>query len=138
MLRDHRFFRKLLSLGFPPEDYVIAGSGPLLAHGIRRDIGDIDVVARGVAWELAAKWGAPQQAPFGWAQHVVLFDGSIEVLNGWFDYSVDSLIMEAEIFEGMRFMPLERVAEWKVRLLDGGAGRDSDLRDIALIKNYLK
>lgn len=138
MLRDHPFFKDFLSLGLPSADYVIAGSGALIAHGIRRDIGDVDVVARGVAWEVAQKLGTAQKAPLGWAQHVILFDGAVEVLNGWFDYSVDQLIGEAEEFEGMMFMPLVRVLEWKTRLVESGLGRDKDLRDIASIRQYLE
>ncbi|MEU6486239.1 hypothetical protein [Streptomyces sp. NPDC046887] len=138
MLRDHPFFRNLQSLGLPVEDYVISGSGPLLVHGIRRDIGDLDVVARGAAWEIAKGLGDPEEAPLGWAQRISLMNGSIEILNGWFGYSVDSLIAEADVFEGVRFMPLTRVLEWKSHLVESGAGRDKDVRDIADIGEYLR
>ncbi|MFJ6179869.1 hypothetical protein [Streptomyces sp. NPDC092295] len=138
MLRDHPFFHNLFSLRLPAEDYVISGSGPLLLHGIRREIGDLDVVARGAAWEVARRFGTSEEAPLGWAQRISLMNGSIEVLNGWFDYSVDSLIMEAEVFEGIRFMPLLRVIEWKLRLVENGVGRDKDLRDISDIRVYLE
>ncbi|MFG2997542.1 hypothetical protein [Streptomyces sp. NPDC048340] len=121
----------------PAEDYVIFGSGPLLAHGIRREVGDLDVVVRGAAWERARNFGTPREAPLGWAQHILLFDGSIEILNGWFDYSVDALILGAEVFEGVRFAPLEKVLEWKSGFVATGRGRDKDLRDIALMREFL-
>ncbi|MEU6310292.1 hypothetical protein [Streptomyces sp. NPDC047014] len=117
---------------------MIAGSGSLLVHGIRRQIGDLDVVARGAAWEVAGSFGTPEDAPMGWARRIGLMGETIEILDGWFDYSVDSLIAEAEVVEGVRFMPLLRVMEWKSRLVAGGVGRDKDLHDIAGIRAYLE
>ncbi|MCC3652745.1 hypothetical protein LIX60_14995 [Streptomyces sp. S07_1.15] len=131
-LRDHPFFRELTSLRLPAEDYVIAGSAPMLAHGIKREIGDIDVVARGEAWKIALGLGRVSKSPLGPAQRVVLFGGDIEVLDGWFDYPVDLLINEADYFEGVRFLPLARTMEWK-RTLD----REVDREDIALIRDSL-
>ncbi|MFI2039153.1 hypothetical protein ACH470_31580 [Streptomyces bottropensis] len=138
MVREHPFFKRLISLGLPVDDYVIAGSGPMFAHGIRGDIGDVDVVAGGAAWGRALELGKPEVAPFGYAQHVVLFDGSVEILDGWFGYPVDALIAEAEIIEGIRFMPLVRVLEWKVKFMGSEVGREKDCRDIALIRRYMR
>lgn len=131
-LRDHPFFRELISLQLPTEDYVIAGSAPMLAHGLEREIDDIDIVARGTAWKLSLELGQPSISPRGPAQRIVLFGGDIEVLNGWFGYSVDLLISEAEIFEGFRFLSLARTVEWKSAL-----GRPVDREDVALIRNFL-
>ncbi|MFD8236026.1 hypothetical protein ACFV20_29600 [Streptomyces sp. NPDC059696] len=131
-LRDHPFFRELISLRLPVEDYVIAGSAPMLAYGLNREINDIDIVARGEAWKLALELGHPSKSPLGPAQRVVLFGGDIEVLDGWFDYSVDSLISEAELFEGFRFLPLTRTMEWKSAL-----DRPVDREDVALIRIFL-
>ncbi|MCL3992841.1 hypothetical protein [Streptomyces lavenduligriseus] len=138
MVREHPFFRQLMSLSLPIEDYVIAGSGPMFAHGLRRDIGDIDVVAGSVAWGRALELGHPETAPLGYAQHVVLSGGTIEILDGWFGYPVDALIAEAEIIEGIRFMPLRRVLEWKLKFMDNGVGREKDWRDIEMIRQYLQ
>ncbi|AQA10424.1 hypothetical protein [Streptomyces malaysiensis] len=131
-LRDHPFFRELLSLRLPVEDYVVAGSAPMLAHGLDREIGDIDVVARGAAWKTALEMGHATKSPLGPAQCVALFGGNIEVLDGWFDYSVDSLIGEGEVIEGIRFLSLSRTVEWKSSL-----GRAVDLEDIFLIRGFL-
>ncbi|MEV5310806.1 hypothetical protein [Streptomyces sp. NPDC052610] len=138
MVREHPFFQRLTSLGLPVDNYVIGGSGPMFAHGLRKEIGDIDVVASGAAWSRALELGQPEAAPLGYAQHVVLFDGTVEILDGWFGYPVDILILEAEVIEGIRFMPLTRVLEWKVKFMDSKVGREKDRQDIALIRRYLQ
>ncbi|MER5303236.1 hypothetical protein ABT039_27765 [Streptomyces lasiicapitis] len=131
-LRDHPIFRKLASLRLPAEDYVIAGSAPMMAHGLNRIIGDIDIVARGGAWKVALGLGRASRSPLGPAQCVVLFGGEIEILDGWFDYSVDSLIAEGEFIDGFKFLPLSRTVEWKNALR-----RDVDLDDVESIKMFL-
>ncbi|MEU0738684.1 hypothetical protein [Streptomyces sp. NPDC006134] len=138
MLREHPFFQELVSLGLPADGYVIAGSGPMFAHGLRDDIGDIDVVAGESAWRVALELGRPEAAPLGYAQRIVLSGGVIEVLDGWFGYPVDSLILESETIEGIKFMPLKKVLEWKIKFRENGVGRDKDSRDIALLQEYLQ
>ena len=53
-LSENKLIRRLIKivaeLDLDHRDFVIFGSGPLLAHGLRRRIGDLDVVARGPAW----------------------------------------------------------------------------------------
>jgi hypothetical protein len=52
-LSEDRLIRRLVKLAteldLDQSDFVIFGSGPLLAHGLRRRIRDLDVVARGTA-----------------------------------------------------------------------------------------
>jgi hypothetical protein len=132
-LRENPLFRRLASLNLPPADFVVAGSGSMLAHGIKTDVGDLDVVARGDAWKAALRLGKPVRAPRGHAHHMLLFGGEIEILDAWFDYKIDDLIGEAEEFEGVNFCPLWRVVEWKTLL-----GREKDRADIDLIGRYLE
>ncbi|OKI10191.1 hypothetical protein A6A06_00045 [Streptomyces sp. CB02923] len=126
-------FQELLSLELPTADFVIAGSGPMLAHGIKPEIGDLDIVARGAAWKKAISLGEPVPAPLGYVEHVLFFSGNVEVLNGWFAYSVDELIEEADVFSGLNFSPLKRVLEWKTQL-----ARKKDRADIEAIHRYLR
>lgn len=62
-LDEQPLFRSLASLDLPADDFIIAGSGPMLAHGIRSTLGDLDVVARGAAWDKALTLGTPRQPP---------------------------------------------------------------------------
>jgi hypothetical protein len=131
---DNQLVREFLSYGLDTDDYVIGGSGPLLAHGIRGRISDLDVIARGAAWERAVALGARREPPCGGVNAVYLLDGAIEVVDGWFPerWSVDRLIDEAEIIDGIRFLSLRLTLEWK-RLL----GREKDRADIAELERRL-
>lgn len=114
----HPAFRVLEGLALPREDFVIAGSGPLLARGIIDDVADVDVVARGAAWRRAAELGEVTPAPFGGVRHVVLGGGKVEVLDGWLPdlWSVDELIAGAEVVGGLRFVRLDVVVRTKESL----------------------
>ncbi|MDG4814042.1 hypothetical protein O7628_00790 [Micromonospora sp. WMMD956] len=127
---DHPYVQDLLSLGLPSADYVIAGSGPLLARGWISDPGDIDVVARGSAWRLACAHGQPTDAPYSSVQRLQLFGGHVEVLDGWFPelWPTDELIDEADVIHGIRFVRLAVVAATK-RMLH----RPRDLEHLAIM-----
>jgi hypothetical protein len=133
-IRDNRLVREFLSYDLDPDDYVIAGSGPLLAHGMRAQISDLDVIARGAAWERAVALGERRRPPFGDVSAVYLLDGAVEVLDGWFPerWSVDRLIDGADVIEGIRFLPLRLTLEWKTLL-----GREKDRADIAALERRL-
>jgi hypothetical protein len=115
---EHPFFGLLGSLHLPPEDFAIAGSGPLFARGWIAEIGDLDVIARGQAWRQISQLGKVEEAPLASVHRVLLFDGKIEVLDGWFPaiWDVNTLIDEADLISGLRFVKLEVVAETKKML----------------------
>jgi hypothetical protein len=115
VLLDHPLIAALLALGLPPADFVVAGSGPMLADGLIDDPSDLDVVARGAAWEKAINLGEVEPAPFGPVHRVVLLDGGIEILDGWFPdlWSVDELIDGATVVDGIRFADMDVVRRSK-------------------------
>lgn len=106
-------------LGFPPGDYVIAGSGALYARGLSDVPRDLDVVARGAAWRRAVSLGVEEDAPDGGVRRVLLLDGRIEVLDGWFPakWRVNDLVGGAEFIDGLPFVSLDVVIATK-RMLD--------------------
>ncbi len=135
VLAHNSFFSKLIALDLPTQDFAIFGSGPMFAHGLK-DLGhDIDIVARGRAWEVAAKLNTPVPTKSGNALVVELFEGEIEIFNSWApgEWNIDELIDNAEVVEGVRFVQLEEVLKWK-RMMN----RPKDVEDIALIDKYLK
>ncbi|MEU9704251.1 hypothetical protein [Streptomyces sp. NPDC047981] len=133
-LRQHPFVRELLDLHLPPADYVVAGSGPLLAHGLRQDVSDLDVVARGDAWKIALRNAEAKVPPSGHGLMVVLFEGDIEIFDRWLPGArdTDELIESAQLVQGIPFCPLSEVLEWKMR-----SNREKDKRDIKLINDHL-
>jgi hypothetical protein len=133
-LSDHRLIRLLEKLALPVSDYVVTGSGPLLAHGLKDTIHDLDLVARGAAWDLAARHGKVRRSPSGLGRRIVVHHGDIEIFDHWVGglTDIDAMIDGAELVEGIPFLPLGDTLRWK-----RGLGRAKDLPDIALIERYL-
>ncbi|OLT28888.1 hypothetical protein BJF79_41300 [Actinomadura sp. CNU-125] len=133
---DHPLIKLLLSFGFPRDDYVVHGSGPLLVRGLRT-VDELDIVARGAAWRAAARLGRPVSGDVTGARMYELPGECIHVSRHWFlppadtDAGVDALIDDAEIFEGIRFARLDDVRAYKRRL-----GRAKDLADIRLLDRH--
>jgi hypothetical protein len=129
----HPYFLELIKLGLPTADFAVFGSGPLVAHGLKADQSDVDVIARGVAWKQALHLGEVGASSLG-DPKVSLAGGRIEVFNTWGpgNWNVDELIDGADVVDGIRFVKLEHVLAWK-KIMD----RPKDGRDIMLIENYL-
>jgi len=128
-------FQALRSLRLPTQDYVIFGSGPLLAHGLREQIGDLDLVARRTAWVAVTALGCPVPAPSGVGRMVRLFDGQIDVFDRWVteDWDVDALINTAGLIDGLPYASLSAVLAWKQ-----ASDRPKDTDDVAALLIHLK
>jgi hypothetical protein len=129
----HQYFRELLSLHMPPEDYVICGSGPLYARGWIDDPTDLDIVARGAAWKIAEELGPIEAAPYSAARRVPLFGGDLDVFDDWFPQigTVGDLIAGADIMGGLRFVTLDVVATTKLMM-----GRDRDRAHLEVLRAH--
>lgn len=127
-------FKKLLSLELNPEDYLVFGSTPMWLYGLKDLSGDVDILARGEAWAKATQLGKVETPASGASKVVRLFDGEIEIFDGWFpgEWDVDALISNAVRIDGVRFASLEDVIEWKKEF-----GRVKDLEHARVIEEYL-
>jgi hypothetical protein len=78
---------------FRAGDYVVTGSGPLLAHGLKA-IHDLDLVARGQAWELASARAPSSVRNPGFGRRIVLYHGdrSRSSITGSAGPDVDAMI----------------------------------------------
>jgi hypothetical protein len=122
----HPLLAALRGLGLPAADYVICGSGPLLAHGMRERIGDLDVVARGAAWDALAAHIAPRPAPSGHGRMIRLV---IEVVDRWLPgFDTTELIDSAQRHHGLPFAPLSMVRASKL-----ATARPKDTADLAAL-----
>ncbi|PPK65690.1 hypothetical protein V5P93_005159 [Actinokineospora auranticolor] len=133
-LRTHPLLRRLADLALPDADHAIFGSGPLLAWGIRDAIGDLDVIARGAAWQRAAALAEPAGASSGTGLVVRPPGSAIEIFDRWLDpvFDTDELIDSADLIDGFRFVALDKVYAWK-----RASDRPKDKVDADLIARFL-
>jgi len=134
-LSETRLIRRLAmlvsELDLDVRDFVIFGSGPLLAHGLRYGIHDLDVVARGPAWQRVLEHGCPGTGSVNGAPMALFWNGLIQFSQGWIsaDWDTDDLIDRAERVQGWPFASLTAVLAYKRILL-----RPKDYPDIAALR----
>lgn len=127
-------FEETRKLNFPLGEYVVIGSGPLAARGIR-SARDIDI--------LASKHLFNRLLTDGWQETTepssrrCLKKGLYEIHENLHakNYTPDTqaLIEQAEVLDGIPFLPLTELMHFKQAV-----GRDKDLRDVERMKTYLK
>jgi hypothetical protein len=118
------------ALGLPAGHFVLFGSGPLLVRGIVPPTGDLDVLTRGPAWEVARGLGPMVRlSPYD-VEVVRLLRGRIEIGTVWGigEVDVDHLIDDAEIIDGLPFAGLAHVRAYKQL-----AGRPKDREHLRLL-----
>jgi hypothetical protein len=121
-LSEDRLIRRLVKLvtelDLDRRDFVIFGSGPLLAHGLRQCIRDLDVVARGTVWRCISQHGVPAAGTINGAPMAQFWGQLIQFSPGWIseDWDTDDLIDRAEIIHGLPFAQLTDVLAYKQAL----------------------
>lgn len=138
-LSEDRLIRRLLKLvtelDLNPHDFVIFGSGPLLAHGLRKSIRDLDVVARGTAWQRVSECGFPATGAISGAPMALFWGNRIQFSPEWIsqDWDPGDLIDRAEIIQGLPFAQLTDVLAYKQKL-----DRPKDRPDIDALLGLLR
>ena len=132
---------ELLSLKLPPEDFAIFGSTPIAAHGLMdfSEVGDLDIVARGSAWERAKSLSLvlPKETELKFGEFIGFFKkgdaDDIQIFTGWphGNWDVNELIDTADVINGIRYVTLENVLKWKK-----ARNRPKDANQIALLEEY--
>lgn len=113
-----RLVKLTIELDLDPRDFVIFGSAPLLAHGLRRRIHDLDIVARGTTWRHASRHGCPATGKINGAPMALFWGGLIQFSPSWIskDWDPDDLIDRADVIEGLPFAQLTDVLAYKQKL----------------------
>lgn len=117
-------------LALPDGDWVVHGSAVMVLHGLVAEAGDVDVIARGPAWELALKLGAPVM---GREDLCVSLGSGVEVWSGWLGEDVDALIDGAERIERVPCVSLGEVLRFKLAM-----NRPKDQPHIALLRGVVE
>ncbi|MCP3973990.1 MAG: hypothetical protein GY720_05800 [bacterium] len=125
----HPWLARLIALNLPPHDYALFGSGPLLVRGWISEVGDLDVLARGAAWEQVLQSGRLVHLD-AFDVDVVLIGEHISVGTRWGigHFDVNQLIDDAELIKGIPCVRLDHVAAYK-RI----AGRPKDDAHLQII-----
>lgn len=123
---------RVKALGLPSGSYAVFGSGPLAARGLR-EARDLDIV---ITPELFKQMATDPTWKLGELRdhHRVLSREGVELFDSWAPGSWDvyELIRNADLIEGVPYVSLPSVVEWKT-LRDS----DKDKQDIALINAFL-
>ncbi|HWO63327.1 MAG TPA: hypothetical protein VNO31_25160 [Umezawaea sp.] len=129
-LLSHPLIARLVALGLDPGDFVLFGSAPLLAHGLRAEIRDLDVVARGDAWRYAWQHGVRGVGKISGDEVAQFWGGRVQFSRRWIPpaRSADELIDTADVVDGLRFARLTDVLAYKQLLR-----RPKDVADIGVI-----
>lgn len=124
-------FDQVRSLNLPAGKFAIFGSGPIVARGLR-DTVDVDVIVTDDVFDELAKdpsWVKVQMRD----HHDALKKEGLEIYHTWAPgaWDIDELIKSAEMIDGLPFVQLDAVVEWKT-LRDEG----KDKGDLELIEKW--
>jgi hypothetical protein len=125
-------FQRVKELKLPIGKYALFGSAPL---GIRklRDCHDIDIIVTEDLWNKykSKNWEIKVMPCCGQC----LWNDEIELWKDWYPgkWNIQRLIDEAEIIDGLPFVKLEYVVEWKRQY-----GREKDLKDVESVERFLR
>lgn len=126
-------FKKLEELDFPLGEYVVVGSGPLAARGIR-EANDLDIA---ITEKLLKKLiNLKEYKHFYKYGNLYLQKDKVEIITKleWDSYftTVEEAIKSADIINGFSFLSVIETIKFKEAL-----GREKDYRDIKLLKKYI-
>lgn len=125
--------KKIKELNLPKDSYVVIASAVLDILGIRK-ADDIDIAVTKDTFEKLIndkKWKEEKRKEGVFLMNDA-FEISLNVLYGDYKASVEELLENSLIIDGIPFMNLYELIKFKTAL-----GREKDKNDIELIKNYL-
>lgn len=127
-----KFIERVKELELPHGSYAVFGSGPMAARGLR-EANDIDIVVTTELFRKLKEEGVYKAESLR-DRHEVLHRDDVRLYDSWApdSWDIDEMIREADIIEGVPFVKIETVLEWKqIR------NQDKDKIDIQLIEKYL-
>lgn len=126
-------FDRVKSLNLPVSDFAIFGSGPLIVRGIIPASNDLDIICRGQAWETVKAIGVLEYLSKYDVTVVTMCGARLTFGTKWAigEFDIDELIDGAEEIDGLPFVRLEHVTNYKEI-----SKRPKDLRHIEALKAY--
>lgn len=111
-MKNANVFEKIKDLNIPYGKYVVVGGVTLVAHGIREWNDDIDIdlaVSPEIFEDFANRGWLQIQEP----TKTVMRHGVYDMGVGFGEWSLDELLADALIIEGIPFINLNKLAAWK-------------------------
>jgi hypothetical protein len=135
-LNKEEIVKAVKTLNLSAGSYIVFGSGPLAAAGIRK-AGDIDMLVAPAVYERLQKEGWPQKDK-GPNDKPLVRDGLPFEIHASWDFSpyaptLQDLLTTATLIDDVPFAALEEVRKWKA--VSGGT---KNVADVALIDAYLE
>ncbi|MDX1536012.1 MAG: hypothetical protein R3346_04605 [Candidatus Spechtbacterales bacterium] len=125
---------KAKKLNLPRGKYAIFGSGPMTIYKIR-DSRDVDIIVTKDLYSIIKNNPEFKEKTWDDGDRYLVKD-NIGIFHSWnygeYRPDVDKLIDQAELVEGIPFVPLQEVLKWKKAF-----GREKDKKDIQLIEKYI-
>jgi hypothetical protein len=132
-MNKDQIIAKIKEQDFPDGTYVAFGSCPLAVAGIRPSE-DIDLVVSPVLYTLLQQRG--WRIKLDQAGVPMLYNDDFEICKCWtvgtYRATFEDLKASAEVVEGIPFVKLSEVVNWKKT-----SDRPKDKEDIGLIKTYM-
>ena len=128
-------FERIRELELPAGDFAIFGSGPLIVRGIIPASNDLDVLCRGPAWEQVEAAGELQYLSEYDLSVVSMLDGRLTFGRQWGigEFDTDELIDTAEEIDGLPFVRLEHVSDYKKN-----SKRPKDIKHLKALNTFLE
>jgi hypothetical protein len=127
-----KLLQELDKLNLPIDQYAITSSGPMAAHGIR-EANDLDIILTPTLYErLKTKYKVGTSKYGEYMEINEHVQGIGEFLPEYQQRSNVDQIKDADILFDHPFIKLEDVIAFKKML-----GREKDMKDIALIEDFL-
>jgi hypothetical protein len=135
-MNDVSIFKRVEALNLPIGKYVVIG-GVMEAYGLRF-ARDIDILVNKELFKQLKSEGWKRKWFFWRAWKCkMLVKGDAEAFSNYkykkYKPDTDELIKNADIINGLPFLPLKELARFKTEL-----ARQKDIKDVELIGNYLK
>lgn len=131
-MSNNDLFQRAKELKLPIGKYALFGSAPLGIRGLK-DCHDIDIIITEDLWNEYKSKNWEIKAMSDGSQY--FWNDEIELWKDWYPgkWNIQKLIDEAEMIDGLPFVRLEKVLEWKKL-----NAREKDLKDIETIKQFLR
>lgn len=123
-----KYLNELTPLKLPAGKFAIFGSGPMSIRGVRESY-DLDIIVKQDLWDVLL-----EQYPTSLHHNpTCLKIGNVEIYRDWLKLSdrINEMIDDAETIANFPFVKLIYVVEWKTQF-----GREKDIRDVELIRQY--